>query len=362
MKSAPKKAAQAAPAPERARGAVSVQPAKRRRSVRKLFQMQANPLDGNAALLAQLRAPRRQRPWLALALLVPGLLLAQQEPVGPPDSDEPPPAPAGTNEPPAPLEPPVHMDPETLTTIITNLVNALTSAPPDTAAVPAPVSQPAAAATPSRTDSSRGERDRDGRRQSGDSREASRDSRRSGDDRGGSPPASASSPQGTNAQSLAAFRIISERNIFDPNRSPRRAAPTTPRPQQRTVDSLSLVGIMSYEKGTFAFFDGSRSDFKKVVKESGDIAGFKVASVDPDVVRLSAGDQDFELKVGMQLRREEQGKWEKSSQPVSFDSPAAPAPAGRSSSSSSGQSAASAQPDGAADEVLKRLMQRREQE
>src|SRR5687768_3360995 len=67
--------------------------------------------------------------------------------------------------------------------------------------------------------------------------------------------------------SLESFRIISERNIFNQNRSPRSArtdATTTRR--SPVVQSLSLVGTMSYAKGDFAFFDGTRPEYKKPVK------------------------------------------------------------------------------------------------
>src|ERR1041385_6179537 len=59
---------------------------------------------------------------------------------------------------------------------------------------------------------------------------------------------------------FSSFRIITERNIFNPRRSAR-YVPTerTRRPSTRT-DSFALVGTMSYEKGFFAFFDGSSSE------------------------------------------------------------------------------------------------------
>ena len=34
----------------------------------------------------------------------------------------------------------------------------------------------------------------------------------------------------------------------------------------RIVDSFSFVGTMSYAKGTFAFFDGTSPDFRKVLE------------------------------------------------------------------------------------------------
>src|SRR5439155_22205961 len=63
---------------------------------------------------------------------------------------------------------------------------------------------------------------------------------------------------------LESFRLIWERNIFAPNRSPfnrvTRSAPPAPRERgRRRSDSFALIGTMSYEKGRFAFFEGSSS-------------------------------------------------------------------------------------------------------
>ncbi len=120
--------------------------------------------------------------------------------------------------------------------------------------------------------------------------------------------------QPTNAParlSYDAFRMISDRNIFNPNRVGRGAPRTTrrdPTPAAH-VESFSLVGIMSYEKGLFAFFEGTSADFKKVLQADAVIGQYKVASVVPDAVKLTFGTNDYELKVGMQMRREDEGEW-----------------------------------------------------
>ena len=108
-----------------------------------------------------------------------------------------------------------------------------------------------------------------------------------------------------------AFRMISDRNIFNPNRVAR-GAPRTARSATTPaahVESFSLVGIMSYEKGLFAFFEGTSADFKKVLQADAGIGQYKLASVMADMVKLSSGTNVFELKVGMQMRREDEGEW-----------------------------------------------------
>src|SRR5512138_710704 len=62
------------------------------------------------------------------------------------------------------------------------------------------------------------------------------------------------------------FQVVADRNIFNQHRYARSTSGR--REVRRTVqaDYVALVGIMSYEKGPFAFFDGSFSDARKVLK------------------------------------------------------------------------------------------------
>jgi hypothetical protein len=159
----------------------------------------------------------------------------------------------------------------------------------------------------------------------------------------------------SSALDLQSFRIISERNIFNPNRSgrnPRADGTKTQKPPK--VDSFALLGTLSYEKGRFAFFDGSSPDYKKALKPSDTIAGYQVTEITASSVKLAATNQPtINLLVGMQMKREEQGPWSMSERAESYSSPA--------------PSAAAEQPNGTASnegmsDVMKRLMQKREQE
>jgi hypothetical protein len=147
------------------------------------------------------------------------------------------------------------------------------------------------------------------------------------------------------------FRLITERNIFDPNRVPRRGNRTPVK--LKTLESFALVGLMSYEKGTFAFFDGSSSDYRKAVKLADSIAGYKVTNIDGNTIKLASGTNQVELRVGMQLRREEGGGWVASTQSEAYASDSsAPTAAAHSDSPSTG----------ADSDVLERLRKRRDQE
>jgi hypothetical protein len=108
----------------------------------------------------------------------------------------------------------------------------------------------------------------------------------------------------------SAFRLVTERNIFNANRSGGQVRLASRRPAR--VDSFTLVGTMAYEKGAFAFFEGSSSEFTKALKADGVIAGHKLVDIYTDSVKLEADGKEIELAVGSQMRREDQGAWHES--------------------------------------------------
>ena len=123
------------------------------------------------------------------------------------------------------------------------------------------------------------------------------------------------SGQNTNAPArldYSAFKIIAERNIFNPNRRPRgsQSTRTSTRSQPASrVESFTLVGLMEFEKGTFAFFEGTSAGYKKTLQSSVEIAGYKLAIVSPRLGKLVEGTNVFELQVGQQMRREDDSDW-----------------------------------------------------
>jgi len=146
------------------------------------------------------------------------------------------------------------------------------------------------------------------------------------------------------------FRLISERNIFDPNRSSRSSGVRRSRPT--IAESFALVGTLSYEKGNVAFFVGTDSSYRKDLKTGDMIAGYKIAEITANRVKLMADNQVVELGVGMQMRRQDAGEWQLAGRAESFsDSSATTVSAGKTDAA-----------EGAASDVLKKLMQQREQE
>lgn len=106
----------------------------------------------------------------------------------------------------------------------------------------------------------------------------------------------------------SAFRIVSERNIFNANRSGGSVRVTSSRRPSR-VESFTLVGTLAYEKGDFAFFQGSNSELTKALKPEGVIAGHKLVDILADSVKLEADGKVQDLAVGSSMRREDEGTW-----------------------------------------------------
>jgi hypothetical protein len=109
------------------------------------------------------------------------------------------------------------------------------------------------------------------------------------------------------AASFEAFRLITERNIFNPNRTGRRertVEETLPR-----LDVITLVGTMDSDKGLRAFFDGSEAGFRKVLHVGESVDKFKVTKVAPQSVDLERDGKTLSVRVGQQLRRPEGADW-----------------------------------------------------
>jgi hypothetical protein len=108
-------------------------------------------------------------------------------------------------------------------------------------------------------------------------------------------------------ESFAPFQVIAKGNIFAPERSARSVA--APKPAPAPSDRLVLVGTMSYERGAFAFFDGSSPEYKKALKQGDQVGEFVLAEVGTNQAKLKAGDREFALLVGTCLLRESAGQW-----------------------------------------------------
>lgn len=170
----------------------------------------------------------------------------------------------------------------------------------------------------------------------------------------------AESPSSGGTGEYSAYKVIPERNIFNAARSGRSSA--GPREARRPVrvESFALVGTMSYEKGRYAFFDGSGSEFRKALQVGEVIAGHTIREVRTKSVRLELAGKSIDLGINTQMKREDDGPWRASVRTESYSGTGEGGGAGKSStpSSSPGSSGSS----GDVSEVLKRLMEQREKE
>ena len=180
---------------------------------------------------------------------------------------------------------------------------------------------------------------------------------------------------------FSAFKMVVDRNIFDPSRFPQSNGSRT----RRATDYFEFVGTMSYEKGTFAVFNGSSSEYKKVVKLADTIADYKVTNIAPDYVSLTDSTNEVKLAMNAQMRRSLDGEWfvtgnESSGGPRSSFAGsrragrfarnnyagAPPAANETTTTTRDDNNATNAAPDTASSgnesDIVKRMMQRREQE
>jgi hypothetical protein len=156
---------------------------------------------------------------------------------------------------------------------------------------------------------------------------------------------------------FSAFQLLTERNIFNPNRSTRPArTESRPTPRNPQVDRFTLVGTLGDDGQWTAFFDGSRSELRGRLRLNDTIGDYTVTAISNSGVQLDQGTNRLQLRVGMQLRREDNGPWLLAERE-------ADATADRSASRQENSTSTASTSTGAADnDVLLRLRQKRERE
>lgn len=167
--------------------------------------------------------------------------------------------------------------------------------------------------------------------------------------RRGSEPAPAPAPATAPAAapgSLEGFALVTERNIFNPNRTARSRSAPEEKPVR--TEEVALVGVVGFGAATSAVFHSADPRLKGEAGPGGRLGDFTVVSVTPSGVELRAGERTFTLAVAQRLTRVEGGEWKAS---------AAPVPEVRSRTES-----APVELPANASEVLKRLMQQREKQ
>ncbi len=128
-------------------------------------------------------------------------------------------------------------------------------------------------------------------------------------------PSTLAAAQASNApadpRNFSTFQLILDRNIFNPNRRP--PPPPGARiepPRTARVERFTLVGTLISETGSFAFFDGSESRYQTALKPSERLGDLQVEFITPDRVCLRSPSNHFELTMDLQMQRAEGGAWQ----------------------------------------------------
>jgi len=175
--------------------------------------------------------------------------------------------------------------------------------------------------------------------------------------------ANAQSTDDSNSTDYSSFQVIVQQNIFDPNRYPHR--PDNRPPREPGTPTFSLAGTMSYRKGMYAFFNGTSDEYQKALQNGGTIAGYTVTNITFEGAQLLAAGKVIDLKVGAAMRQSGNG-WELA-QPGEWSlTPSTETDTGTAGTAGTGNSDQSAapvmSPDSAPNDVLKRLMEQRQQQ
>ena len=162
-------------------------------------------------------------------------------------------------------------------------------------------------------------------------------------------------------------RRVGDRNIFDPERQPKIRGESRPAPKPKAVASadapeFGLVGVITYPRGTFAFFDCNASEFHKTLQLNAVIAGQTLSTITPQSITLIASNRPPNLlRVGQRLRQDSEGVWQLVTG-LGGEGFKRSGSAERSTGTAAASSTTPSEDPPGSDEILKRLLKKREQE
>jgi hypothetical protein len=102
---------------------------------------------------------------------------------------------------------------------------------------------------------------------------------------------------------FSAFQVIPQMNIFNPSREPNRPMDYH-RTEPQVVPEFTLAGTMSYRKGMFAFFNGTDPEYQEAVQEGGTIAGFTVTNISLAGIQLLSPSMNTNMMVGAAMQKD----------------------------------------------------------
>lgn len=116
--------------------------------------------------------------------------------------------------------------------------------------------------------------------------------------------------QTSDKQSFEEFRIIRERNIFDPlRREPQKEVRTPPRDETTPPEQIRLLGVFLNGREAAIFFEGSQSSYNGEWKRGDIIAGFRIGEVQTNGVVLENKGQKIDLSVGSGMTKNDMDEW-----------------------------------------------------
>jgi hypothetical protein len=180
-------------------------------------------------------------------------------------------------------------------------------------------------------------------------------------------PAARPAPAPAAPQGFEAFRIVRTRNIFDPLRNPFVAAPVAQRPRyvpqqpRRSMDYVTLTGVMVTGTESRAFFSGSQIEYDKVLPVNGEIAGAKLTKITAGGIEVDRSGKKISVAVGQTVPFDGSAPGVPPAAPVDSGVPA-PAAAAPGAPPTGDLPQTPNAPPGNISDVMRRMMERRQQQ
>ncbi len=161
------------------------------------------------------------------------------------------------------------------------------------------------------------------------------------------------------------FKIIFEKNIFNPDRRSLSKGSIFIAPPKPQVESSYLLGALISNDGAYAFFENSGINSDSVLKVGDDFCGRSIVSINSSSIKLQDATQTIDLNVGMGMQRIKDGPWTLALEPIKHVSRSTARPEPSALTKDNNDDPKEVKSDSAAsssNDILKKLMERRKQE
>ena len=152
------------------------------------------------------------------------------------------------------------------------------------------------------------------------------------------------------------FRIILERNIFDPGRTPGYGNAARSRERPPETERLYLKGVLIQKGAALAFFEGTKAAYNAIRTTGESIGEFKISHIHTERIIIEGEGRRIEIPVGSGLMKEEGREWELS---AALHSSAQSIPEPKNAASTEGNAPGD---DEAMSDIMKKMMERRQKE